>query len=121
MPKKILYAEDNEALRETYVRTLRAAGYLVLAVSDGQAALDAARGSSFDLLITDNDMPRLTGLELIARLRLAGADLPIIVTSGSTNHFATPDYRWLRLSAWVQKPFAMETLVALVRGALGHP
>ncbi len=115
MTKKILYAEDNEPLRETSVRTLRAVGYFVLPVGDGQAALDAARLSPFDLLITDNDMPRLTGLELVARLRLDGSDLPVIVTSGSTNHFAAHDYEWMRLSAWVQKPFELEDLVTLVR------
>lgn len=116
MLKRILYAEDNDALREMSVRGLRGAGYFVLPVADGLAALEASRDRPFDLLITDNDMPRLTGVELIARLRLAGCEMPAIVTSGGTNHFAADEYDWLRLSAWVQKPFAMRELITLISG-----
>lgn len=118
MPKRILYAEDNEPLREISARTLRAAGFFVVTVADGLAALEAARESAFDLLITDNDMPRLTGLELIPRLRLDGRDLPVIVTSGSINYFASEEYDWLAVGAWVQKPFDMQYLVTLIKGLL---
>jgi two-component system OmpR family response regulator len=115
--EKILYAEDNDLLREPAVRILRSAGYSVVAVPDGAAAYDALRTEPFDLLITDNDMPRLSGLDLISRLRLRGFDLPIIVTSGDGALAKTPCER-LGVSCCLQKPFEIRELLRMIRQVL---
>lgn len=119
--KRILYAEDDAQLRELLARALNRKGYSVVPVGDGLAALEAAREGGFDLLITDNDMPRLTGLELIARLRLTGSPLPIIVTSAISHSVEGPEHSWLGLAACLQKPFELQDLLTIISEIFARP
>ena len=112
--KTILYAEDDGVLRELATRMLNRAGYTVLSVEDGLAAWEALNTREFDLLITDNDMPKLTGVELVTKLRLKKISLPIILASGSADFFRGPEYRWLDFSACLQKPFLIGKLLYTV-------
>lgn len=66
---RILVAEDERITRTTLVRQLQGWGHEVVAVEDGEAAWEAIRGGAFDLVLTDWEMPRLSGVELIARIR----------------------------------------------------
>jgi CheY-like chemotaxis protein len=80
MPPRILVVDDEPMVRALIARALSDAGYEVVAVADGQAALDAARGAEveFDLIVTNNYMPGLNGPELIARVRQDFPSLPIL-------------------------------------------
>lgn len=109
----ILYAEDDTALRDFYSETLTRAGYRVTAVADGVCAWHALQSGLFDLLITDNEMPRLTGLDLITTVRLHGIELPIIMASGSADMLAGSTQR-LRLAARLQKPVDRKDLLKTV-------
>ncbi|MEO1497064.1 MAG: response regulator [Planctomycetota bacterium] len=64
-----LVAEDNSALLRVIAFTLRKEGFVVTTASNGEAAWDVARSDTFDLIVTDYQMPRLNGLELVDRLR----------------------------------------------------
>jgi CheY-like chemotaxis protein len=110
----LLYAEDDGLVRKLTVRLLTGAGYKVTPVEDGLAAWEALQKTEFKLLITDNDMPNLTGMELITRLRRNNVAVPVILASGSAGFFSGEEYRWLNLSACVQKPFLPNQLVAAV-------
>ncbi|QDT69047.1 Alkaline phosphatase synthesis transcriptional regulatory protein PhoP [Planctomycetes bacterium MalM25] len=68
-PKLALVAEDNAALRRVIAFTLRNAGFEVTAACDGQVAWESAEHEAFDLVVTDQQMPNLNGLELVERLR----------------------------------------------------
>ena len=81
--KRILVADDSEALRRVMFDCLASAGFDVDTAAEGEAAWQAVQEDHYDLIITDNDMPRLTGLELSKRTRSAGLTLPIIMVSGS--------------------------------------
>jgi CheY-like chemotaxis protein len=111
----ILYVDDDEAIRRLSTQTLTRCGYGVTAAKDGFEALEALHAEDFDLLITDNELPRLTGLELISRARLEGIELPIIIASGSAGAFAGTECQRLHLAAALQKPFTMDELVATVQ------
>lgn len=82
---------------------------------DGWEALQLAR---YDLLITDNHMPRLDGLDLVRRLRSAGNMLPAVLASG----LFTVDEAWrdrsLQLAATLQKPVTSEQLLETVEQVL---
>jgi CheY-like chemotaxis protein len=80
MASRILVVDDEPMVRALIARALSDEGYEVVAVANGQAALDAARGAEarFDLIITNNYMPGLSGAELIARVRQDFPDLPIL-------------------------------------------
>jgi DNA-binding response OmpR family regulator len=80
MPSRILVVDDEPMVRALITRALTDEGYEVVAVQNGRAALDAARGAEagFDLIITNNYMPGLSGAELVARVREDFPDLPIL-------------------------------------------
>ena len=114
----ILYVEDDGALRRLSADMLLKSGYCVEVAEDGQAGWDALRLGSYDLLITDIEMPRLTSLELLKRLRSAGQTLPVLVVSGSFDAGDTQRHQWLRVAATLTKPFTPEQLLETVREVL---
>jgi CheY-like chemotaxis protein len=114
----ILLAEDDPRARSLWTLTLARAGYAVTPVEDGLQAWETLVSKRFDLLVTDNEMPRLTGLELAAKARLEGMRLPIIMASGSANMMEGADCRWLQFAALLQKPFTPADLSKAVEEAL---
>jgi len=61
---KILLADDDDQIRAGMTRVLERMGHEVTAACDGQQALDTALAGAFDLIVSDHDMPRLSGLQL---------------------------------------------------------
>jgi CheY-like chemotaxis protein len=80
MAPRILVVDDEPMVRALIARALTDKGYEVVAVANGQAALDAARGAeaAFDMIVTNNYLPGLSGAELIERVREDFPDLPIL-------------------------------------------
>jgi signal transduction histidine kinase/CheY-like chemotaxis protein len=120
---RVLLAEDNPVNRILALRMLEKWGHAVVAVSDGLEALAALRGQTFDLLLSDVQMPGMDGFELAAAIRqeeaASGQHLPIVA---STAHALQGDLeRCLAagMDAYVSKPFRPEelqkTIEALVR------
>ncbi len=116
---KILHAEDDELLRRLSNLALTRRGFCVDSFEDGLRAWEALEAGRYDLIVTDNHMPHMTGLELAARARLKGLRLPIIMASGSAAPFDHSE-RWLNLAARLQKPFTPELLIEAVQRALGR-
>lgn len=116
--KNILVAEDDATTRALLQSVLEAAGFSVATAADGSSALGKLRKEKFDLLLTDIWMPRLNGLELMARLRQE-ASRPRIVVMTSDD---TPDtvLRAVREQAYqyLTKPVEPKAVVDLVRDAL---
>ncbi|MEW6695596.1 Transcriptional regulatory protein tctD [Tepidimonas thermarum] len=113
---RILIAEDDQVLADGLLRTLRAAGAAVDHVASGDEA-DAAlmAHDSFDLLILDLGLPRLSGLEVLKRLRARGAKLPVLILTAADS--VEDRVRGLDLGAddYMAKPFALAELEARVR------
>jgi CheY-like chemotaxis protein len=80
MASRILVVDDESMVRALIARVLSDAGYEVVAVANGQAALDAARGAEvgFNLIVTNNYMPGLNGAKLTERVRQDFPSLPIL-------------------------------------------
>jgi len=117
-PRRILVADDEPALCSLLVKALQDAGYDVEGVHDGEQALERLDHAHFDLLLMDVWMPRLTGLEVMARLRDRASAPRVIVMTGD----ATPvtAIAALREQAWqyLGKPFAIPVLRERVARAL---
>ncbi len=81
--KRVLVVDDSITVREVERQILRTRGYDVAVAVDGQEGWNAARGDTFDLVITDVDMPRMNGLELVRALRANPdlKDVPVIIVS----------------------------------------
>ena len=80
---RILVVDDDETLVRSYARTLAAEGYDVEVRFDGEAAVNAVRGNHFDVVLSDIDMPRLSGLALLERIRAYDLDIPVVLITGS--------------------------------------
>lgn len=115
---RILALDDDADMLGLYTNALTDAGYGVDTLPDGEAGWDALCTTEYDLLLTDSQMPRLTGLELIARLRAAGINLPVILSCGSRRSGQIGDGRWLGLASVLYKPFTPVELVDAIRHSI---
>ena len=117
---RILVAEDEPTFRELLGDILEGAGHHVVAVADGESALAALQRGGFDLLLTDQRMPRLSGLALLHRLRAVAPTLPTVVL---TAHGTIPEaVEAVRLGAadYLTKPLpSPRALLAVVDRVLG--
>jgi len=83
-----------------------------------EQAWEALRQDPYDLLVTDNEMPRLTGINLIERIRKAGMSLPVIVVSSAFPVDRVGDYPQLQITAAIPKPFSRLKFLDTVKSAL---
>ena len=116
---RVLLADDNADMRD-YVRRLLSRYWTVEAVGDGQAALDAARAQSPDLVLTDVMMPRLDGVDLLRALRAdpATRTIPVILVSARAGEEARVEGLEAGADDYLVKPFSARELVARVNGQL---
>jgi two-component system response regulator RegX3 len=114
---RILLADDEPDLVEGVSYALRRDGFDVVAVSDGEAALDAARTTGYDAVILDVMMPRLSGLE-VCRILRAESDVPIIMLTARDAELDRVLGLEVGADDYVTKPFSTPELVSRVRALL---
>jgi two-component system chemotaxis response regulator CheY len=109
---KILIAYDSRVMRQIVTRTLRQAGFDghdLVEASDGQEAYDAAIKEAPDLVLSDWNMPHMTGVEVLRALRSGGFEVPF----GFVTSEGTPEMRQMAEDAGalflITKPFTAET------------
>jgi two-component system, sensor histidine kinase and response regulator len=117
-PFRILVVDDNQESRQLSVDVLVSSGYEVEGANDGAAGWEALQTDDYDLVITDNQMPRMTGLEMIGKLVAARMTVPIIMATGNLPTVEFARRPWLKPDATLQKPFAYGELLNLVRNVL---
>jgi CheY-like chemotaxis protein len=118
LPQRILVVDDNRDTRQLSVDVLVGSGYDVEGVTDGADGWEALQNDSYDLVITDNQMPRMTGLEMIEKLRSARMTLPVIM---ATRYLPTHEFvrrPWLKPDAALERPFTTDDLLATVKKIL---
>jgi len=115
--QSILAVDDSASMRQMVVFTLKAAGYNVIEAADGQEALDKARAEAVDLVLTDQNMPRMDGITLVQHLRgLAKyAATPILILSTESNAEIKAKGKAAGATGWLIKPFDSDTLLDVVR------
>ena len=113
----ILLVDDDIDIRLLGTDLLFHSGYQVDTAEDGESGWEALQAKNYDLLITDNKMPKVSGLELVKKLRSAHMALPVILASG-----AMPEelnrLPWLQLAATLWKPFTPDELLGTVKKVL---
>jgi len=82
-PLRILLADDEAGIRKVMTTALIAEGYCVDSAEDGAEAWELLQSNRYNLLITDNSMPKVTGLELVKLLRSQNATLPIVMATAT--------------------------------------
>jgi len=120
-PQRILVVDDDEFFRFVSTRTLRAFGYQVDTAEDGSAGWEALQSRTHDLLLTDHNMPRMSGIELVKKVRIARMMLPAVMVSGALPTAELERHPWLGIAVTLAKPFSPQELLDAVKAALNSP
>jgi two-component system response regulator HydG len=117
---RVLIVDDEPAARYALEELLRADGYVVDSAEDGIAALAIAAERPPDAVVTDLDMPRMNGMELLAKLREEDAGIPVIVVTSL--HDMTAAIQAMRAGAedYLTKPVEFDVLALSIERALEH-
>jgi DNA-binding response OmpR family regulator len=120
--ERILVADDSPAVRHLIADSLARQGFHVTPVEDGREALEKARAQRFDLLITDYDMPRMTGFELVHALKRDPAlrELPTVMLTARDTRRDQAQMRAAGLTSYLVKPFSVDKCVAMVERVLAE-
>lgn len=118
--KSIMIADDSVSMRQMVSFTLKQAGYEVVEASDGQDAITKLTMSPVDMLITDLNMPKTDGFELIRFVRAAPTSrfIPIIMLTTESASEAKEKGKAFGATGWIVKPFQPEQLVAVIKKVL---
>lgn len=112
---KLLIAEDEQELARAIQVILEKQGYIVDSVYDGEEAYEYASLAEYDGIILDIMMPKLTGLEVLEKLRQAGSQTPILLLTAKSAIDDRINGLDLGADDYLTKPFAMGELLARVR------
>ncbi|PZO79780.1 MAG: two-component system response regulator [Sphingomonas hengshuiensis] len=120
MAKRVLVVEDNELNLKLFCDLLRAHGYLTEPVRDGREAVARARAFLPDLIITDIQLPHMTGLELIQMLKgdVRLRTVPIMAVTAYSGRDDEDRVRAAGANAYVTKPISVVRFVGEVRALL---
>lgn len=112
----ILVVEDEDAVRNLMRRVLVGGGYRVITATDGEDAMAVwhRHGDEIDLVVTDVVMPRMTGPQLLARLRADRPDLPVVICSGYSDAMSSDVPTDDPYSTYLSKPFTLRALASAV-------
>jgi DNA-binding response OmpR family regulator len=117
---RILVVDDDEDIRRLNTEVLSCSGYKVDAAADGAVAWGTLQLNRYHLLVTDYNMPKMSGIELIKKLHAARMALPVILVSGTIPVEKLKRHPWLQINATLLKPYTSDDLLATVRKVL-HP
>jgi CheY-like chemotaxis protein len=117
---RILVVDDNIATCEVLVDALEVQGYQVQTAADGRQAWDLIRQNptDYDLVLSDVNMPRMDGLELLARIRADAPGIQVILMTGHPHPAIPVQARRLGAVAVLLKPWGLEQLYQTLRRAL---
>jgi len=118
--ERILLVDDEESILVLAKRMLEGLGYTVMSESSSNKALEIfkSKPAHFDLLITDQSMPNMSGEELIAEILKMRPDLPNILSSGYSTKVSEENYRKTSNSMYLGKPYSRKLLSETVRKVL---
>ena len=114
----ILIVEDDPGVRRFASKVLEAAGYTVLAVPDGAAAIEIRRDVPVQLLLTDVVMPGMSGRDVATRLSASGPGIAVLYMSGHTDKGIVHDGVLEPGIEFLGKPFTAEALLAAIDAAM---
>jgi len=121
MAKTILSVDDSSSIRQMVSFTLKGAGYEVLEAVDGQDGLDKAKGKTVDMVLTDQNMPRMDGLTLIKSLRAMPSykSVPILMLTTESGDAMKAQGKAAGATGWLVKPFDPAKLLEVTKKVIG--
>lgn len=121
MGKAALTVDDSKTMREMVTFTLKGAGFEVEEAEDGEDAIGKAEGKTFDVIITDLNMPKMNGIELIKALRAKPEFkfTPILMLTTEADDSKKSEGKSAGATGWIVKPFNPEKLLQVVNKVCG--
>jgi len=119
LPYKVLIVEDDNAMAQMCAKLIRRQGHSALIAGSCQDALTIVRATGdVDAVLSDVQMPEMTGLELLAHLREFSAALPVILMTGYTTADGSNAAMSLGATDYISKPFDADTLIGSLERAM---
>jgi len=115
---RILLVEDEAPLRETLAARLKREGYAVDVAADGEEGLFQGREVPFDVAIIDLGLPKMSGMELIQKLRAQGAKYPVLVLTARSSWQDKVEGLKSGADDYLVKPFHVEELLARINALM---
>jgi DNA-binding response OmpR family regulator len=112
---RILVADDSETIRALLQTALESAGYEVDTAEDGLSAYELGSAGEYDLIILDQLMPGLLGLDVITRWREEGMEVPVLMLTGVDDDRTAVESFDRGAVDYVRKPFRMTELMARIK------
>jgi excisionase family DNA binding protein len=119
--RRILVVDDEEAVLTLFRKAFEREHYDVDTAGDGASAIERLRENEYDLLVTDLQMPGISGLSLIREVRRVSAFIPVVVVTGRSTEASAIEALNLGVSAYLTKPFPMNSFLKAAARALGEP
>ena len=121
MAKTVLAVDDSASIRQMVSFTLKSAGYEVVEAVDGMDGLEKAKTKSINLVLTDQNMPRMDGLTLIKTLRGMPTyrTVPILMLTTESSDTMKSQGRAAGATGWLVKPFDPQKLIEVVKKVIG--
>jgi PAS domain S-box-containing protein len=120
--ESILLVDDEEIIANMYKESLKRVGYRVTALTSSLETLEVyrSRPEDFDLIISDNTMPFLTGIQMAEEIKKINPDIPIIVCTGNSDMVSVENANHLDIDRILAKPVYFRTLNRAIRELLDH-
>lgn len=117
----ILAVDDSASMRQMVAFTLKGAGYDVTEAADGDEALQLAKKTQYNLVLTDINMPNMNGIELTRELRALPnyKFTPILTLTTESTSDKKQEGKMAGATGWIVKPFNPDQLISTVKKVLG--
>ena len=113
---KALVVDDSASIRRIVVRTMNSVGVdQAIEAADGPAALSAFQADSFDLILLDWDLPKISGIEVLRAIRAAGSTVPVIMVARDSAKSTVLGAVQAGANAYLIKPFSPDQLAVKIR------
>ena len=121
MSKTILTIDDSASVRQMVAMTLTGAGYTVIEAADGAEGFAKATSNKVNAIITDLNMPVMTGIEFIRKYRAhpSSAGVPIVFLTTESDEELKSQAKAAGATGWIVKPFKPDQLLAVVKKIAG--
>ncbi len=121
MAKTILAVDDSASIRQLVSFTLKGAGYEVIEAVDGMDGLDKAKARPVNLILTDQNMPRMDGMTLVKSLRALPQykTTPILILTTESSDAMKAQGKAAGATGWLVKPFDPQKLLEVIKKVIG--
>ena len=116
--QRILVVEEDAETRRLNTEVLICSGYHVDTAEDGVIAWNALQANRYDLMVTDNNIPKVSGIQLLKKLHATRLALPVIMATGTMPVWEFATRPWLQPATVLLKPYTFDELLGMVKKVL---